>query len=507
MFAAKENTKGAVNLVRIFWLIFILGLKLLACEERVFDLYLEDSSVSIKEVLSEFSKECAFSVVYDDTLVEERLNKTLPMVNVKKKDLSYLFDLLFGVANLHYDYHKGILKLLVFKTQTFKINYLSTNRQGTSSTSVAINYEEKGTNYETSGKATQSTSKSGVDITSTDGFNFWETIKQEILALLNLPPDMENPNVIINKGAGLVSVKGDRKSLKEIEAYLQKLHKRLQKQVLIDVHILSVQHKDSQTIGIDWESLYDLQNVLLAAPTSQSNSFGKEGEAGNVSGLSYRYDQGKSEFMYGINIFSQGLSLNRIVEFLKTYGEVQSISNPKVLTLNNQPALISVGDILRYKKTSVYQNTNSQTTLTNTDDEYPSIFAGVLLDITPLVFDEEIMLKINPSITKTKENQVDLPSNAFDTPPNLMTNQLSSIVKVKNNQKVILGGLISQSLTQKENKIPLLGDIPLIKPLFSYSQNLKSIEEIVFIIEPKIIEDWAVSLEDLGYHLIQEEDI
>ena len=117
------------------------------------------------------------------------------------------------------------------------------------------------------------------------------------------------------------------------------------------------------------------------------------------------------------------------------------------------------------------------------------------------------MLKINPSITKTKDNKSEIPSNAFDTPTNLTTNQLSSIVKVKNNQKIILGGLISQNTIHQQNKVPLLGDIPLLKLLFSYSQEVQNTEEILFIIEPKIITDNVLSLESLGYRLIDEEKI
>ena len=179
-----------------------------------------------------------------------------------------------------------------------------------------------------------------------------------------------------------------------------------------------------------------------------------------------------------------------------------------MLSLNNQPAMISVGDILRYQKSSIYQNTNAQTTLTNTDNEYPSIFAGVLLDITPVIFGDEIMLKINPSITKTKENRTEIPATAFESPPNLTTNQLSSIVSVKNNQKIVLGGLISKNISSIENKIPVLGSIPLIKPLFSYSQDIERTEEIVFIIEPKIISQEIqenLSLKSLGYQLMQGE--
>lgn len=345
-------------------------------------------------------------------------------------------------------------------------------------------------------------SQSGIHIKSEDGFNFWENISDEILAILGVKEN--NGAVIINKGAGLVSVKGDFKTLKRVESYLTNLQARLQKQVLIDVQILSVRHNNARSMGVNWDSLYNLQNITIP-PYTEGASFGGNGQVGNASGINLIGGSGGRSLQYGLNIFSAGLSLTRIVEFLQGYGEVHSISNPKVLTLNNQPALISVGDILRYKKSNIYQNVNAQTTLTNTNNEYPSIFAGVLLDITPLVFEDSIMLKINPSITRTKDLQTKIAASAFETPPNLTTNQLSSMVKVKNSQKVILGGLIAQNTSQERNKIPLLGDIPLIKPLFSYTQDSTSTEEIVFIITPRIIEDTEhLSLESLGYSAIKE---
>lgn len=492
--------------MRFFKLSFIIlffSVPLFACQNRLFNLSLQDYPIQVGEVLNEFSRECHFSVVWDEAEIESRLNQNLSMVNFKDKDLNFILELLFNAANLHYSLDKDILKLKINETKTFKINYLSTNRQGISNTSVSINNEERQNTYSTQTQE-DNLSKSGINIKSEDGFNFWETIETEILTIIGAKA--EEGRVIINRGAGLISVKGDKKAIQKVESYIQNLHERLQQQVLIDVHILSVSHKNTETLGINWESLYDLQNLVIP-PFTENASLGGKGEMGNVSGLNLIGGENGSSLHYGLNIFSQGVSLTRIVEFLKTYGVVQSISNPKVLTLNNQPAMISVGDILRYKKSNIYQNTNAQTTLTNTDNEYPSIFAGVLLDITPLVFGEEIMLKINPSITKTKDNKSEIPSNAFDTPPNLTTNQLSSIVKVKNNQKIILGGLISQNTLHQQSKIPLLGDIPLLKFLFSYTQEVQNTEEIIFIIEPKIITDNELTLESLGYRLIDEEKV
>ncbi|RAX52182.1 pilus (MSHA type) biogenesis protein MshL [Helicobacter sp. 11-8110] len=495
-----------MNLLKLIFCFWGMSFGFLqACENRVFDLELQDFGVKIYEVLGEFANECSFSVVLDDEAAKSHLDRELTMVNFKGKDLNFVFDLLFDQADLHYIYKNDVLLLKSIETKIYKINYVSTNRVGISNTSVSINHEDS-SRYSSYGSATddsQATSKSGINITSEDGFNFWETIEGEILGILG---QKENDSrVVLNKGAGLISVRGSKKELERVGAYIQSLHQRLQKQVLIDVHILSITHNNTNTTGINWDDLYNLQNLIIP-PFGEGASFGGNGEVGNASGINIVGQKGVNNLHYGINIFSQGLSLTRIIEFLESYGKVESISNPKVLTLNNQPAMISVGDILRYQKNTIYQNTNAQTTLTNTDNEYPSLFAGVLLDITPLIFGEEIMLKINPSITKTKENRTEIPNTAFETPPNLMTNQLSSIVSVKNNQKVILGGLISKNFATKENKIPILGSIPLIKPLFSYSQEIENTEEIIFIIEPKIIQAQEnVSLETLGYRLIKEE--
>lgn len=486
--------------MKLFLIVFlcVFGGELFACKDRMFSLSAQEYTVSVQDVLNEFSNVCYFSVVWNEAEIESHLRKKLSIVNIKDKDLNFILELLFEAANLHYDFSGDVLHLSLQKTKIFRINYLGTSRQGISNTSVSINNEEGQSSMENmQGKVSQS----GITIKSEDYFSFWEHIEEEILTLLG--EHKNNGRVIINKGAGLVSVKGDKRSLKKVEFYIEELHKRLQKQVLIDVQILSVRHRDVKTMGINWDSLYDLQNLIIPS-FGEGAAFGGSGEIGNVSGLNVVGGSNGSSVQYGLNIFSAGLSLNRVIEFLKSYGEVRSISNPKVLTLNNQPAMISVGDILRYKKSSIYQNVNAQTTLTNTNNEYPSIFAGVLLDITPLVFEDSIILKINPSITKAKDAQTKVATNAFDSPPNLTTNQLSSIVKVKNNQKVILGGLIAQNTIRENNKIPLLGDVPLIKPLFSYEQDSMSTEEIVFIITPRIVEE-DLSLAKLGYTLIGDE--
>ena len=86
-------------------------------------------------------------------------------------------------------------------------------------------------------------------------------------------------------------------------------------------------------------------------------------------------------------------------------------------------------------------------------------------------------------------------------PPDLSRRQISSVITVKDGSRVILGGLINTKNTNDANKVPLLGDIPVVGYLFKREGMIKRTEEIVIIIEPRIIkkEKDSVSLGDLGY--------
>jgi general secretion pathway protein D len=87
------------------------------------------------------------------------------------------------------------------------------------------------------------------------------------------------------------------------------------------------------------------------------------------------------------------------------------------------------------------------------------------------------------------------------TPPDLNRRQLSSVVTVKDGNRIILGGLIQTSTNKSGNKIPLLGDIPGLSYLFGRDEDSKQIQELVIVIEPHIIRTGKSnpSLSDLGY--------
>lgn len=464
------------------------------------------SNVALSKILEEIASICHLNVIYLQEQTKAMLDSKKTSIHINNKPLIQVLDSLLKSNDFHYTLQKDTLQVGFLLTKTFEISYIATTRVGSSNTDIVFSQDNQThspynthtnaplgfSNFEIESQAhkmamnkatsnTQTMGKSGTKIYSIDEIDFWGELQNEIAGVAYAPGDSYQPttselknkkDIIINKAAGLLTITATPKQIKRVESYLATLNNKIQKQVLIDVYIFNIQHSNNQTYGIDWNKFYKLGNLLTLPPNA-------EGSNNALTGV--------NNGNFAISIFSQGVSINRIVEFLQTYGKVQSVSNPKVLTLNNQPAIISVGSVLRYFQNTTYQTTTQGTSIQNLSQAFPSVFAGILLDVTPSVKNDKIILKINPSITKTKDISIENQTTALESPPNLSTKQLSSLVQVKDGEKIVLGGLIDKTEGQILRKLPILGDIPLIKYLFSYKKNIKETQEMVIIISPHIV--------------------
>lgn len=465
------------------------------------------SNAPLSKIIEEIATQCHLNVIYLQENTKTMLDNKKTSIHIANKSLKNVLDSLIIGNDFHYTLQKDTLKIGFLLTKTFEISYIATTRVGSSNTDIVFSQDNQVqslynttnsaplafSNFEMQSqahkmamdKATSSNpniGKSGTKIYSIDEIDFWGELQNEIAGVAYAPGDIyqpqmselkgKNKDIIINKAAGLLTITASPLQIKRVERYIAQLNDKIQKQVLIDVHILNVQHTDNQTYGIDWNEFYKLGNIMTLPAEHQNTSSGSIDSSGS---------------RFAINIFSQGVNINRIVEFLQTYGKVQSISNPKVLTLNNQPAIISVGSVLRYSQNTTYQTTTQGTSVQNNSQAFPSVFAGILLDVTPSIKDGKIILKINPSITKTKDISIENQTIALNAPPNLSTKQLSSLVQLKDGEQIVLGGLIDKTEGQTTRKIPILGDIPFVKYFFSYKQNIKETQEMVIIIAPHIV--------------------
>ena len=471
------------------------------CVDKLFSVTINDS-LSIADAVDNLAETCGLTVIVKDSGAQHRLKKKLYYVKLKNASLKSFLDTLLKDNDLNYTLNGNKLTISYLVTRTFKVHYVTGQRTGKSSANVQV------AGGASSASKSKNTGKgSTITIETNNEFQFWNTIKEEIHRILNtagdgnvhftkvddgwIGPDGQkweyNPlEPVINPEAGMVTVTGTARQIERVSRYIATLMKQIKTEVMIDVRILDVRIDNSRTMGIDWSKIYST-NVLLGA--NYSGGIGSDGTSGG-----------------GSYTFSFNGDLTGVIKFLQTQGDVTTVSSPRVMTLNNQPAMISVGEEIFYRLTTTNKVGGSDTA-TSQDQTIESVFAGILLDITPEVDERGIItLKINPSITTlVNEGQANVePGQVREVPPDLKRRQISAVIKVHDGEHAILGGLITKSKGVSNDKIPLLGDIPILGKAFKRQQTIDYTDELVIIITPHIVKNGgSVSLKELGYKTLR----
>ncbi|MCX7910678.1 MAG: type II and III secretion system protein, partial [Endomicrobia bacterium] len=187
-------------------------------------------------------------------------------------------------------------------------------------------------------------------------------------------------------------------------------------------------------------------------------------------------------FLFGK--FTDALAVSGRLAMLITQGKAKVLSNPRVTTMNNKTAVIIAGEKIPYKSAVTHTTTGGGTGVGQTVQEtWEYINAGIQLTVTPTVSpDGWVTLNVRP--------QVDIPQiSAPGVPPTVKSRQTEVTVMVKNNEPLIIGGLISDSDIDAIKKIPLLGDLPILGYLFKYKTSTKRRTELIILITPRVIEN------------------
>lgn len=282
---------------------------------------------------------------------------------------------------------------------------------------------------------------------------------------------------LVNRDAAVVSVTGTKRQIDSVKRYLAKLESRMHSQVMIEAFLIELTYNDYNTTGVNWSKFN------LNFNGTYSNNYNNMGTASPV-------------YSFGVDFNPAG-----ILDFLHKYGDVEVLSNPKVLTLSNQPAVINVGKQLSYlyQNGSIVGTTATPTTTTNT---LGSVFVGLTLNIVPEVTEDGyIVMRINPvtsELLSDSELQTTSSSTSSTTtssttsadrtmPPDTRVKQMTSIVKVKDAQKVLIGGLIEKKTYKNDTKVPVVGDIPVLGRLFHNTEDSVKKSELFILITPTLI--------------------
>lgn len=402
-------------------------------------------------------------------------------------NLAEIFNLLIKENNLHHSFDGKVLRISALRTQSFKLGYITSIREGQSITKASVDSRSRQSDF--TGTNEESKLEDNM-IKSVERFDFWQNIEKELISLLNTQNEpFETKGIIVNANAGLITINGTPNQLLRAQSYIQNLQNRLKKQVAINVSIIAVSLDTSHSSGINWNNF--------------SIDFNAQNSNGTNSLISFQNNNEGNFFVKNLG-FNVGLNLDSVMNFLSQNGQTKVLSSPKLVALNNQQAIISVGDTINYQVKESSKSTDSGTTVSEIYNNY-SIFIGILLNILPEISDDgKVMLRISPSLSNFKYPQDNRRQNEPRViAPDTIQKKLSTVVQMENNQTLVLGGLISRNESVEESSVNVLSKIPLLGGLFRGSVQNQNATEIVFIITPLIIDNNNVpSLEDLGFSLL-----
>lgn len=306
---------------------------------------------------------------------------------------------------------------------------------------------------------------------------------------------------IIDKPVGLITVTAPRPILEKIDAYITTLKKSLYQQISIEAKIIEVQMRDASSIGINWSSV--LKNFSLSGVAE----FGTGGALGQVYPFIYSNDEVRGDITYTdetksayfktinpgqfiSNISMQAATFDVFLNALNEEGDTKILSNPKLSVMNGQPSLITVGRNVTYID-KIDSKIDTDTGIITYTVDTERILSGVGMALTATILGKnEVIMNLVP-ITAELQEPIEYRDvgnlGATVGLPVINVREMSTTVKVKDGEMLVIGGLITDQDKTAGEFAPLLGDIPFVKYLFGYEEKEHLKRELIILLRPRII--------------------
>ena len=279
----------------------------------------------------------------------------------------------------------------------------------------------------------------------------------------------------INRQAGIVNVFASEKQHKKISEYLSHLKKSVTSQVLIEAKILEVSLNDEFSAGVDWNYIFN---------SDYSMNFGP-------AGMPIMAPVPNSAFTLTMG----GNDLSGSLSALSRFGTVRALASPRVTSLNNQPAVLTVAENRVFFELDVQVTTDQGQSQTTVDSTINSVPEGIMINVLPtLNLDtKKIMLAVRPTITRVVGSVPD-PGVAFVSGqfnldlesliPELSVQEVDTIMELQSGQTMVIGDRVDSTQTG----VPVLSEMPLLGGMFR--KQLDNIEktELVILLKATIVE-------------------
>ena len=370
--------------------------------------------------------------------------------------LAQAMSALLEAHGYYWEQDGNLLQVRKFKTTRMNVDYIRLIRGGTGQNRAQMNSGSTG------GGGSQETGQ--ITVNQQDEIKFWEELESQIQTLMS-----EDGRLVINRLSGTIQVTDWYQRVDEIEHFLESVHQALHRQVQIEARIYEVALSDNYSLGIDW---------------SKINFYGTSGNIGLANIITAPFGGFIAKAATTTISFADG-SFDGVLEALQEQGEIRVISQPRIVTMNNQPALIKVATDQPFFTSTISQGTAGTGNIVT--EQARSVTVGLVLSVTPQVSEDGwIMLDVTPIISRLRDIATSPQETA--TAPVLDVKQASGLVRLKDGEMIIVGGLIQEESSETERKVPILGDIPFLGRLFAGTYTAKTKSELVIFISPKIVQ-------------------
>ena len=356
----------------------------------------------------------------------------------------------------YWEQHENLIRVRKFKTARINVDYIRLIRGGTGQNRAQMSSGSTG------GGGSQETGQ--ITVNQEDEIKFWEELEKQIETLMS-----KDGRLVINRVSGTIQVTDWYQRIDEIEDFLRSVHQALHRQVQIEARIYEVNLNDNYSLGIDW---------------SKINFYGTSGNIGLANIITAPIGGFIPKLATTTISFADG-SFDGVLQALKEQGDLRVVSQPRVVTMNNQPALIKVATDQPFFTSTISQGVAGSPNIVT--EQARSVTVGLVLSVTPQISEDGwIMLDVTPIISRLREITTSPLETA--TAPVLDVKQSSGLVRLKDGEMIIIGGLIQEESSETQRKVPILGDIPFLGRLFTGTYTIKTKSELVIFISPKIVE-------------------
>lgn len=455
--------------------------------------------VSLGSLLEKIAALLNIDLQIDNALYDTKCGITFSATNQPFIDV---LENICNVGKMRYRISRGVLFIekdtpftRSYNVQFLNLTRLSENRisSATDIFSNSINHNAETGNVTSSIPLGENGSNTSVLMNSEN--NFWKELEVNLKTLLQPDSSPVKPYFTIHKQAGIISVFGTSEHHNCIKTYLNALKKSVSSQILIEAKVIEVALREEFKSGIDWGRL----KATASGTASEHQIYG----GGNMTGVIGEANIPNGFFQYTAQ-FENGLY--GFIQALQRFGTTKTLSSPRITVMNNQSAILKVARNHVYFKLNYNKHfyTKSAQGDISVGSDIQTVPIGLVMSVQPAIdlSTNSVILFLRPTISKlagtASDPSVSIANNTNDSknkslPPEskipiIEVKEIDSVLRLKDGEVAVLGGLMETSSTSSQNKAPLLGDVPILKEAFSGVDKEDHVTEVVILIKVKILD-------------------